>query len=51
MEWRCGGGKTALGCYLGQEVDGNLFHVDDLFLQAGQRTKERLAQLGVNVDY
>ena len=51
IDGRCAGGKTTLGSYLEQEFDANLFHMDDFFLQAGQRTKERLAQPGGNVDY
>lgn len=43
IDGRCAGGKTTLGSYLEQEFDANLFHMDDFFLQAGQRTKERLA--------
>lgn len=47
-----GSGKTTLG-YLLQETfpESNLFHMDDYFLQPHQRTPERLAEVGGNVDY
>lgn len=44
-------GKTSLAAQLAQVYDANLFHMDDYFLQAHQRTPERLAQFGGNVDY
>lgn len=47
----CGGGKTTLGKALAAVYDCNLFHMDDFFLRAGQRTPERYAQPGGNVDY
>lgn len=47
-----GSGKTTLGELLHQEFpDSNLLHIDDYFLQAHQRTPERLAEVGGNVDY
>jgi uridine kinase len=47
----CAGGKTTLGKWLQAVYDGNLFSMDDFFLQPKQRTPERLAQPGGNVDY
>lgn len=47
----CGGGKTTLGKALAAAYDCNLFHMDDFFLRAVQRTPERYAQPGGNVDY
>lgn len=45
-------GKTTLGKLLHEEFsDSNLFHIDDYFLQAHQKTPERLAEVGGNVDY
>lgn len=44
-------GKSTLGFYLKELFDCNLFHMDDFFLQDYQRTKERLAEVGGNVDY
>lgn len=47
----CGGGKTTLGRWLAAQYDCNLFHMDDFFLRKEQRTQERYAQPGGNVDY
>ena len=47
----CGGGKTTLGKALAKKYDCNLFHMDDFFLRPEQRTSERYAQVGGNVDY
>lgn len=44
-------GKSTLGFYLKELFDCNLFHMDDFFLQDYQRTEERLAEVGGNVDY
>lgn len=51
IDGRCGGGKTTLGYYLQNHFGGNLFHMDDFFLQPHQRTEKRLAEVGGNVDY
>lgn len=51
IDGKCASGKTTLGYYLQQIFDCNLFHMDDFFLQAHQRTKERLEEPGGNVDY
>lgn len=51
LDGKCASGKTTLGYYLKNEFDANLFHMDDFFLQAHQRTEERLAEVGGNVDY
>lgn len=47
----CGGGKSTLGKWLAERYECNLFHMDDFFLQSGQRTPQRYAQAGGNVDY
>lgn len=45
-------GKTTLGELLHKELpESNIFHMDDYFLQAHQRTPERLSEVGGNVDY
>lgn len=44
-------GKTTLSKMLENVYDCNVFHMDDFFLQPHQRTKERLAEIGGNVDY
>ena len=47
----CGGGKTTLAKILAEIYDCNVFHMDDYFLRPEQRTEERYAQAGGNVDY
>ncbi len=44
-------GKSTLGFYLKEIFECNLFHMDDFFLQDYQHTKERLSEIGGNVDY
>jgi len=51
LDGKCASGKTTLGYYLKNEFGANLFHLDDFFLQTHQRTKERLTEVGGNVDY
>lgn len=51
IDGRCTSGKTTLAQKLAQTYDCNLFHMDDFFLQMHQRTKERFAEIGGNVDY
>ena len=47
-----GSGKTTLGNFLWEHFpESNLFHMDDFFLRPHQRTSERLAEIGGNVDY
>lgn len=43
-------GKTTLGKLLEQVYECNVFHMDDFFLRPEQRTKERFAEPGGNVD-
>ena len=50
IDGRCGAGKSTLGAELSAEWDANLFHMDDFYLQPHQRTAERLAEPGGNVD-
>lgn len=47
----CTAGKTTLAGQLAQMYDCNVFHMDDFFLQPQQRTPERFAEIGGNVDY
>lgn len=47
----CAGGKSTLGAVLNNIYDCALFHMDDFFLQPEQRTPQRLAEPGGNVDY
>ena len=51
IEGNCTAGKTTLAAALEKEYDCNLFHMDDFFLRPEQRTPERFAQAGGNVDY
>ena len=51
IEGSCGSGKTTLAALLAEHRDCNVFHMDDFFLQPHQRTPERFAQPGGNVDY
>jgi len=51
IDGKCASGKSTLGLYLKNKWDANLFHMDDFFLQKHQRTEERLAEIGGNVDY
>ena len=51
IDGMCGSGKSTLGQTLKEHYDCNLFHMDDFFLRPEQRTSERLAAPGGNVDY
>lgn len=51
IDGKCASGKTTLGRYLLECFDANLIHMDDFFLQSHQRTRERLSEVGGNVDY
>lgn len=50
IDGRCASGKTTLAKQLQEEFDCRLIAMDDFFLQPQQRTEERLAQPGGNVD-
>ncbi len=43
-------GKTTLGALLEERYGATVFHMDDFFLRPFQRTPERLAEVGGNVD-
>ena len=51
IEGSCASGKTTLAERLGREFDCVVLHMDDFFLRPEQRTAQRLAQPGGNVDY
>ena len=51
IDGMCGAGKSTIAQMLHDKLGGNLFHMDDFFLQPYQRTSERLAEIGGNVDY
>ena len=51
IDGSCTAGKTTLAAELEKIYDCNVFHMDDFFLRPEQRTRERLAEPGGNVDY
>ncbi|WP_069998466.1 uridine kinase family protein [Cellulosilyticum sp. I15G10I2] len=51
IDGNSGSGKSTLAALLGGIYKCNLFHMDDFFLRPEQKTKERLAEIGGNVDY
>jgi len=51
IDGRCGAGKTSFAKELQNIIDCNVIHTDDFFLRPEQRTKERLAKPGGNIDY
>ena len=51
IDGNCTAGKTTLAAVLEKEYDCNVFHMDDFFLRPEQRTAQRYAQPGGNVDY
>ena len=51
IDGMAGSGKSTLGDILKEVYSCNLFHMDDYFLQPHQRTTERLAEPGGNVDF
>lgn len=50
IEGGSGSGKTTLASLLERIYDCNVFHMDDFFLRSEQRTEQRLAEPGGNVD-
>ena len=46
----CASGKSTLGARLSEALGCPLFHLDDFFLRPEQRTPERFAEPGGNVD-
>lgn len=51
IDGNCTAGKTTLASVLEKEYDCNVFHMDDFFLRPEQRTAQRYAEPGGNVDY
>lgn len=51
IDGNCTAGKTTLTAALAREYDCNVFRMDDFFLRPQQRTAERFAEPGGNVDY
>jgi uridine kinase len=50
IDGNSGSGKSTLATLVHDVYGGNLFHMDDYFLQPHQRTDERLGEAGGNVD-
>lgn len=51
IDGRCAAGKTTLAMQIAEGMDCNVIHMDDFFLRPEQRTPERLAEPGGNIDY
>lgn len=51
IEGMSGAGKSTLAHLIHERFGGHLLQMDDFFLQPHQRTPERLAEPGGNVDY
>lgn len=51
IDGRCASGKTTLANQLQKKLGGTIIHLDDFFLRPEQRTPERYAEPGGNVDY
>ena len=51
IDGQCTSGKTTLAGKLAEIYDCNLLHMDDFFLRPEQRSEERFAEVGGNVDY
>lgn len=51
IDGKSGSGKSRLAALLKNEFDCNVFHMDDFFLAPEQRTPQRLAEVGGNIDY
>lgn len=51
IEGNSGTGKSCLASLLARQLDCNVFHMDDFFLQPHQRSPERLREPGGNIDY
>ncbi len=51
IDGRCTSGKSTIAEYIAEELNAILIHMDDFFLRPEQRTPERYATPGANVDY
>ncbi len=54
IDGRCASGKTTLAAALGEalsDIGCSILHMDDYFLRPEQRTPERLAKPGENIDH
>lgn len=51
IDGRCASGKTTAAEFLAKVTGGDVIHMDDFFLPPDMRTKERLNEVGGNIDY
>lgn len=51
IDGKCGSGKTTVSSILQKELDCDVVHMDDFFLQSHQRTPLRNEMIGGNFDY
>ena len=51
IDGNSGSGKSTLSSIISLVYDCNVFHMDDFFLRPEMKTKERLNEIGGNVDY
>jgi uridine kinase len=51
IDGRCAAGKTTFAALLAKQLACHVIHMDDFFLRPAQRTPQRLAQPGGNIDY
>jgi len=51
LDGRCASGKTTLAARLQERYGWSVVHMDHFFLRPGQRSLERYAQPGGNIDY
>jgi uridine kinase len=50
IDGNCAAGKSTLAATIQEEYDCNVFHMDDYYLPLHKKTKERLNEVGGNVD-
>lgn len=51
IDGNSGAGKSTLAALIGGVYDCNIFHMDHFFLRPELKTKERLEEIGGNIDY
>ncbi len=51
IDGRCAAGKSTVARAIAERLQASLIHMDDFFLRPSQRTPERLATPGENIDH
>ena len=51
IDGNSGAGKSSLASLISEIYESNIYHMDHFFLQNEQKTRERLEEIGGNVDY